>query len=340
MIVFFRCDASSDIGIGHFSRCLILADAFSDRGVQCHFICSVSSRGTIGKFGDRYPVSFIDGYDAADTVRILLEKSKTRYRLIVIDHYGLDSSWLSEVKPNCNATLLIDDNSGRSLETDWLVDTNPGLTEELASKYYSSGARFFCGSRYALISQQFVRMRRPNSGCIQGTPRILINLGGGDPADLLLELIPALSLRSDFEVEFLLPETLNNYSLKKRLCHENGVPYISFSRSLADIYNRFDIVVGAAGVSSLERLAQGIPTVTVCLVDNQDEIFKSLNEKGLVWAAKKDSRSIISGIDKLINDTELRNRLIKSGLEEVDGMGASRVVHSVLSDIEESSRGN
>ncbi|KZZ44429.1 hypothetical protein A3759_20720 [Thalassolituus sp. HI0120] len=75
-------------------------------------------------------------------------------------------------------------------------------------------------------------------------------------------------------------------------------------------------------------------------MDNQDEIFKSLNEKGLVWAAKKDSRSIISGIDKLINDTELRNRLIKSGLEEVDGMGASRVVHSVLSDIEESSRGN
>jgi spore coat polysaccharide biosynthesis predicted glycosyltransferase SpsG len=39
MNVVFRVDASARMGIGHLMRCLTLAEALRERGVQTYFIC-------------------------------------------------------------------------------------------------------------------------------------------------------------------------------------------------------------------------------------------------------------------------------------------------------------
>ena len=39
MNITFRCDSSIEIGIGHVMRCLTLAHALKEYGIQCSFIC-------------------------------------------------------------------------------------------------------------------------------------------------------------------------------------------------------------------------------------------------------------------------------------------------------------
>ena len=48
MYIFFRTDASIEIGNGHVMRCLTLADALAQQGHHCGFIC----RAHVGHLGE------------------------------------------------------------------------------------------------------------------------------------------------------------------------------------------------------------------------------------------------------------------------------------------------
>ena len=49
MQVVLCADASSDIGVGHFMRCLALAQSFDDLGVDCFFLGEISELGWVQK---------------------------------------------------------------------------------------------------------------------------------------------------------------------------------------------------------------------------------------------------------------------------------------------------
>ena len=144
----FRTDSSNVIGSGHVMRCLTLAKALEVRGAECHFVC----RDHVGNMaeliteqgfsvhllksspgGSAYQTdqNGVDPYsdwlganwrvDAAQTKQQIRDES---YDWLVVDHYGIDQSWETELRTRAKRIMVIDDMANREHDCDLLLDQN------------------------------------------------------------------------------------------------------------------------------------------------------------------------------------------------------------------------
>ena len=153
MKVVFRVDASTRIGIGHFMRCLTLADALVASCAQVHFICrnhEGNQLALLEKKGIHFnslpmgDTSCSEGYDpwlgssqdkdASHTIEALkgLDEGKPDWR--VVDHYALDSQWEMRISPYVERIFVIDDLANRFHYCEMLLDQN----------YQDKGALSWC----------------------------------------------------------------------------------------------------------------------------------------------------------------------------------------------------
>jgi RimJ/RimL family protein N-acetyltransferase len=149
-----RVDASVLIGSGPVMRCLVLARALRERGIQVQF----ASRELVGNLNDflagqgfgvhRLPApseSFVPRSDLAHAARLAVGEQQdiddTRAVLaelagvdvLIVDHHALDASWQSALRPLTGRILVIDDLADRRHAADLLLDPNP--VADAATRY-------------------------------------------------------------------------------------------------------------------------------------------------------------------------------------------------------------
>ena len=148
-----RCDASLTIGSGHVLRCRTLARVVQKRGAEVVFLCRRQPGDLIALLRNEFRVltlpeqslsscGALDGrelygcwlgcsqaQDAEDCLRALASAGLHRVDWVLVDHYGLDTHWQSEVQRGlvrdspCRL-LVIDDLADRPHLADVLLDQN------------------------------------------------------------------------------------------------------------------------------------------------------------------------------------------------------------------------
>ena len=181
-----RVDANSEIGGGHFRRCLTLAQEAQKRGHSIKFISAqlpgkdrlllkknklfydiiseknqnenITSKKTPNKFShDKWlKLSILE--DAKITSKSL---DKFNPNWIIFDHYSLDIEWVNIVKKKHNDPyfLAIDDLDNRNLGSDFLLDQTSIIKKERIYKVPGS----LVGPKFALISNKFDCYRNKSS---------------------------------------------------------------------------------------------------------------------------------------------------------------------------------
>ena len=178
MRVFFRVDASSQIGTGHLVRCLTLADRLHSQGAEITFICRAHAddhcdlikdsrfrldrlpqpNGLARKSSDvRYASWLGVGWqeDARET-QTAIENTGCDADWLVVDHYGIDGRWESFLRDTVERILVIDDIADREHDCDLLVDQN--LVSEMHTRYEGKtpdGSRRLLGPKYALLQEEY-----------------------------------------------------------------------------------------------------------------------------------------------------------------------------------------
>ena len=127
--VVIRCDSSPQLGMGHEIRCLTLAMALRDRGVAVSFVTTGLQSEARGFVVDPAPVHSRDikRLPQEDSDALIAVARRTSASKVLIDHYGADEQYFSELK---NASLrigIIDNIADRNLlAADWLLNQNIG----------------------------------------------------------------------------------------------------------------------------------------------------------------------------------------------------------------------
>jgi UDP-2,4-diacetamido-2,4,6-trideoxy-beta-L-altropyranose hydrolase len=361
MRVFFRVDASSEIGSGHVIRCLTLAKELGSRGAECvfimrqhfgHMLSRISSEGfktmslplanepcRTNAQSTESPYELWLGscwQDDANQVKACI--GETECDLLIVDHYGIDFRWETMLRSNCKQLFVIDDLANRSHNCDLLLDQNlvGGSTDRYRTQV-SDNCTMLLGPYYALLQQEYVTARQSLSR--KKTFRnVLVYFGAVDSNNLTGQVISAFLLLDKSDLRLKVVTSSLNPSLdmiKKQVYKHPRISLFTELSSLAPLMLEADIAVGASGATSWERCCMGLPSLVVSLAENQVEIAKELDRIGLArWLGSKEDMSMEVFKAALLEALSMNDTAVaawsNSCLQVVDGFGTARVADVLM----------
>jgi UDP-2,4-diacetamido-2,4,6-trideoxy-beta-L-altropyranose hydrolase len=336
MRVVFRADASVSIGSGHVMRCLTLAGALAQRGAQAAFLCCPQPgdmRAAIEAHG--FPVIPLQRCDDSREAASALE-AMGEVGWLVVDHYGIDERWERAMRSAVHRIFAIDDLADRRHDCDLLLDQNLRSEETSYRGLVPPSATVLMGPSYALLRDEFRQARTRVSVREGKVRRIVVFFGGSDPTNETEKAVAAIRLlnRADIEVDVIVGASNPVKDRISDLCAE--LPYMRFHCQVADMAHfleEADLALGAAGVSSWERLALGVPALVVAVADNQLENMRQLDKLGAAIGLGVSRNVTVEGLAQAIGNLLSSPGIVRAMSEKtlglVDGEGANRVLRQM-----------
>lgn len=357
--IVFRVDSGSHLGIGHLMRCLVLAEEFSKFHPEIFFITKKHFGSRPELIPSQYKTFFIDG--TVDT--ILPKKFKDSYEhwlggsvesdlkqtqnilsqigsidLFVVDNYSLGSDYEKSIR--ADKIFVIDDLMNRHHYCDYFLDQNLQATADIYSGFMDKmDTVMFLGPGFALLRPEFLTLRTR----LELTPRkiekikkILVSFGGEDVNSDTLKMANSLSKETveKYHFTFILKSTHSTYPLFLEWAKQypSNVTVFNFS-NMAELIMDNDLFVGAGGSTSWERLALGIPSVIICVAENQRNICEALAIKDYVCylgASNEVSPARWqSFFEKELENTASLKKMAERGLQLVDCRGTQKIVDRI-----------
>jgi UDP-2,4-diacetamido-2,4,6-trideoxy-beta-L-altropyranose hydrolase len=329
----FIFEASPEIGGGHASRCVVLADALS-RSIDVGFAVNTSAIPMLGQDASRVVAVFKDGRPS-DIVAMLLDEEVAAPDLILLDHYGLHVSIEGPLGSRGSKIVVIDDLADRFHIAHVLIDSNPGRRAQDYSGRVSAGCRLLLGSDYALLRPEFRNRRTMNQDCERSVGEslaILVSLGATDPANATAGVLADLSrLQRAISVTVVLGQAAPHIDRVRELLPALPFPttLIVGASNMSELYCSHGLAIGAPATSALERACLGLPSLLIVTADNQVQLGEALHATGaaeLIGAAGELAPGDIAmAIDRLTGDVSRMAEMSGNCYALVDGLGVRRV---------------
>ena len=181
--ILFRCDVSPTIGLGHFRRCLTLAEELKGRGASVLFACrskGLDVREGLGNIADDWVDLEWSLAPESEVLEVIQLYRQRDIDIAVIDHYGADVPYQKALYRSGIRWLQFDGSARRPLWADWVLNANPAAEEGtyLPLKQRDE-TRLLLGPAYALLRPEFLK-RRQQVSFREKVRKILLTFGGGD----------------------------------------------------------------------------------------------------------------------------------------------------------------
>jgi len=277
----------------------------------------------------------------ASTVGGLLSNEFTEH--ILVDHYGLTETWSQEIL-KCiqkDRVLFIRD-SINALQTVNSVHLGFLSQEELLAKILDSSGVGIHESHYrssCVPMSRAIRMaalnhsNRASSMSSDSYIKILIFLSNSNVDALTTKLLDAIGLlETDKELRISILQNPEIGQNRSKIDHELPFEWVTFSSQsrYIDFMTEQDLVIGAGGVASLERLFLRIPQVIFTIADNQLENSRSLSSWGIFeWLGdlrELPKTEVAVLLASAIENLAMLREKSKNGALFVDGLGSRRIV--------------
>jgi len=351
MRVSIRVDASSQIGTGHFMRCLTLADALQQRGAQARIVSRnmpehlrdmLAAKGhefirlvsrpreeNSDRLSHAHWLGTSQHADAQDTVQVLSDQT---WDWLVVDHYALDARWESALRQTAKNILVIDDIADRQHDCDVLLDQN--FYADMDTRYAGKvppHCQLLLGPRYALLREEFRQLRDQVKPRIGPVKRVLVFFGGVDADNYTACAIAALAglTTPDLQVDVVIGA---QHPFREELefkCAEYGFSCYVQTHRMAELMAAADLAIGAGGSATWERCCLGLPCIVMAIAENQEQAAQDLATTGAIKFVAGKSEIAAAQLERIIAETresEWINGASLSALHLVDGQGVNRVI--------------
>ncbi|HZF70566.1 UDP-2,4-diacetamido-2,4,6-trideoxy-beta-L-altropyranose hydrolase [Sulfuricurvum sp.] len=269
MNLLIRADSSSQIGLGHIMRDLVLAQQYPEASVT--FACRDLNGNIIDTIP--YPVHVL----ASDTSEELIECIiSLEIDVVVFDHYGIDAAYEKRIKEQTGVTILSMDDTYQPHYCDILY--NPNIYAQ--SQRYRDLVPKFCEIHCAkpLIRDEFSLAKQHPKPL---NDAVFISMGGSDPMNLSMQIVQ--SLPSDTYANLVTTTSnphlneLRNYAAE----HPNIRLHINASNIAALMHECSFAIITPSSIAH-EVMFMELPFIAIQSADNQSEFVAYMKRQGLL----------------------------------------------------------
>lgn len=313
MNVIIRADASTSIGSGHVMRCLTLAHrlkkeknakvVFVMRDLPGNLIEVVEKQGVevlkLPPANQKYSLS---GYGLWLTVPMEVDTQQTIEVLqhylqehgcdvvdrLIVDSYALDEQWEQALRPYCNEIMVIDDLANRRHDCDILLDQNFYLNKAVRyAGLVPEHCKMLLGPEHALLREEFREAKkhlRKRDGTIKN---ILVFYGGSDLTNETEKAIKALVQLHDegysFTADIITGLSNSRRGKIEKICSKyHFLHYYCQVSNMAEFMNKADLMLGAGGSTTWERLYMELPALVTAVAENQIQGCEDCSQTGII----------------------------------------------------------
>lgn len=332
--ILFRVDGGRQTGLGHVVRCLELASELNRRNIQSVFF-SRSAPELVPVFA-KHPIRvYYLGETAGEvTASKAIENHLLRslaHGLVIDLAPDLKSGEMKAYRELGLPIAALDDHGAAEKHGDLVV--NAIAHPDHLSRDNAERQTTFNGAEYIILDPVFSGYT--SNAERKNVDRILIAMGGADPHNITLKTLQALdksSLKQEIHV-LLGPvykyrgavEEIGKTSSKEIVIHQN-LP----GDQLPAFIDSFDIAIMSFGISVYAAAHLGVPSVLIAHNDDGARAAWAFTERyGCgIFLGRHDqvqSEEIVSSVERLIENSGMRKKMISRGKASVDGKGLIRV---------------
>ena len=316
-IIIIRTCCNSNSGGGHLLRCLALSEILSKR-YKILLYCPDANTKILNNVINNEEISLID-YDK-------IKNLKDSIDLCILDDYGIKNSEVLFFRSKSKKIIIIDEHITESEYADLII--NLTLPDTLERKRIKP---ILTDLKYSLVEACYSKIAK-NFKVKKKVKRILINFGLLDSKSMTLNIIKLIEssnyLFNNFKFDVLISSLNKDLSQIKTISKSSKIDFNLYidNFNISIILKESDLVIGSGGLSLLERLTVGVPSITFPISENQNLIKKKIHKLNCTYFITEELINDFIGIMmKLINNYKLRERMSKLARIKFDGKGVLRV---------------
>ncbi len=326
MRLFFRTEASSQIGMGHFMRCFALAEEARAQDVAVTFIMTRADDAVVARCDQIGAEVAATGAAVASDgdIAAMVGLGLTREDWLVIDSYAADTGYIAFQSKAAQVAVMDDLALLEHFDCDLLI--NPAMAASEMGYAARTGARLLLGAPYALIRREFIQVHSPHT---EGRS-VAVMFGGADPtgltgmcAEILHEALPDATV--NIVVGPANTHTESLLSMQERLLRLRIYPSPD---SVAEVLAGSDLVVTAAGGTIGEVAAMGLPALVLVVYDNQMAALKACPFPAIDARAGLPD-DLGERVRALVDDPARRTEIAAHAHAIVDGQGPARILEAM-----------
>jgi len=325
MKVFIITEGGKDIGFGHITRCLSLYQAFEEKEIIPELI--LNSDGNIEYLlkGVNYQI-----FNWLDEKSKLFERVKDA-DIAIIDSYLADVSVYNTLSELVKLSVYVDDNKRLSYPKGIVV--NGGIYAEELNYPYKNGVAYLLGTKYTPLRKEFWEV--PEKKIKEKVESIMITFGGDDAKNMTPKILVLLNDEYPNLIKnVIIGRAFQNIDEIKKCENKNtNLIYYPDAEKMKEIMSESDIAISACGQTLNELASVGVPTIGICVTENQLRNVKGWEKAGfLEYAGWYEEGNFVERLKNLLKDLEdvnARKSKSTAGKKLVDGRAGLRIYEFV-----------
>ena len=328
MKVFILTEGSKNIGFGHITRCISLYQAFEERGIIPEFIVN----------GDDCIKDLLKDKNY-QIFNWLKEKSKAfelikNADIVIVDSYLADISFYETLSNLVKIPVYIDD--AKRLDYPRGIVVNGNIYAEELNYPNKDGVTYFLGTKYTPLRKAFGEVQEKKIK--EKVESIMITLGGNDAKNMTPRILSLLRNNyPNLKKNVIIGKAFQNIDEIKGEADKNtNLIHYPDAEEMKEIMLESDIAISAGGQTLYELARVGVPTVGICVAENQLKNVKGWEKAGFLehadWYNKENILEKIKNAMEFLKDLEVRKGKFKIAKKIVDGKGSLRIITKLIGE--------
>lgn len=267
--ILIRADSSSQIGLGHIMRDIVLAQHYPAAVIT--FACRELEGNIMNRIP--YPVHILSSDDPEELFELT---AALNIDMVVFDHYGIDARFEQQIKEQTGVIVLSLDDAYQSHYCDILLNHNISADSQRYSGLVPSHCELRCGAKYTLIRDEFRKEKQTDR---EKNYDLFVSMGGSDPTNTTLDILK--TLRDSLEICVVTTSANPHLSeLERYVQGKKNIVLQVNSDHVAKLLHQSRLAIITPSVMVHEVLFMDIPFIAIKTASNQDDMVQYLRKNG------------------------------------------------------------